>query len=66
MQWAVALSVASSVVVTIAIVAIVYAIIYCLKKTGSAIPAYARIANSDSSIDKSLNPNHSSDDVAID
>ncbi|CAN6567276.1 unnamed protein product [Malus baccata var. baccata] len=76
MQWGVALSVVcsqlyiffsvSGLVATIAIVAIVYAIIDCLKKTGSAIPAYARIANGYSSIDKSSNANHSSDDVAID
>lgn len=43
---------------TIAIVAIVYAIIDCLKKAGTAIPSYARIATRDSDIteEKASNP----------
>lgn len=35
---------------TVAIIAIVYAIIDCLKKAGTAIPTYARIATRDTSI----------------
>ncbi|KDP35365.1 hypothetical protein JCGZ_10349 [Jatropha curcas] len=47
MKWAVAGSIILGVISTVAIVAIVYAIIDCLKKAGSAIPNYARIATSE-------------------
>ncbi|AES65189.1 receptor-like kinase [Medicago truncatula] len=43
MKWAVAESVVYGVVVIIAVIAIVYAIIECLKKAGTAIPAYTQI-----------------------
>ncbi|KAI9117719.1 hypothetical protein K1719_011885 [Acacia pycnantha] len=43
MKWAVAESIVYGVVVIIAIIAIVYAIVECLKKAGSAIPAYTQI-----------------------
>ncbi|KAH7544673.1 hypothetical protein FEM48_Zijuj01G0010700 [Ziziphus jujuba var. spinosa] len=58
MRWAVVGSVVSGLVMTIAIVAIVYAIIDCLKKAGTAIPSYARIATRDSDIteEKASNP----------
>ncbi|KAJ6759351.1 hypothetical protein OIU74_025934 [Salix koriyanagi] len=45
MRWAVVSSIVLGLVSTVAVVAIIYAIIDCLKKTGSAIPAYARIAS---------------------
>ncbi|KAJ6435482.1 hypothetical protein OIU84_000633 [Salix udensis] len=44
MRWEVVSSIVLGLVSTVAVVAIIYAIIDCLKKTGSAIPAYARIA----------------------
>ncbi|CAK7337557.1 unnamed protein product [Dovyalis caffra] len=47
MRWAVAGSIVLGLVTTVALVAIIYAIIDCLKKTGSAIPAYARIATNE-------------------
>ncbi|KAB5514377.1 hypothetical protein DKX38_028283 [Salix brachista] len=45
MRWAILSSIVLGLVSTVAVVAIIYAIIDCLKKTGSAIPAYARIAS---------------------
>ncbi|KAG6705761.1 hypothetical protein I3843_07G189900 [Carya illinoinensis] len=47
MKWATIASLVSGVVMTIAIVAIVYAIIDCLRKAGTAIPGYTRIATGD-------------------
>ncbi|KAJ4828164.1 hypothetical protein Tsubulata_005042 [Turnera subulata] len=47
-RWTVAASIVLGVVSTIAFVAIVLAIIDCLKKAGSAIPSYARIASRES------------------
>jgi hypothetical protein len=45
----------------VAIVAIAYAIIDCLKKAGTAIPSYTRIATGDT--DKASNPHPSSIDI---
>lgn len=63
MRWAVASSIVLGLVSTVALVAIIYAIIDCLKKTGSAIPAYARIASNEivGKSTKSEGPNPSSD-----
>ncbi|KAF9662617.1 hypothetical protein SADUNF_Sadunf18G0072900 [Salix dunnii] len=47
MRWAIVSSIVLGLVSTVAVVAIIYAIIDCLKKTGSAIPAYARIASNE-------------------
>ncbi|XP_010243998.1 PREDICTED: rust resistance kinase Lr10-like [Nelumbo nucifera] len=49
-SWMVAASIISVVVGTAAIVAIVFAIINCLNKVGSAIPTYAQVATSESSV----------------
>nr|TKS10686.1 G-type lectin S-receptor-like serine/threonine-protein kinase [Populus alba] len=63
MRWAIASSIVLGLVSTVALVAIIYAIIDCLKKTGSAIPAYARIATNEivGKSTKSEGPNPSSD-----
>ncbi|CAK9169414.1 unnamed protein product [Ilex paraguariensis] len=53
----------SGVVITVAIVAIVFAIIDCLKKTGSAIPMYARIATNEKM--KATEQPLTSDSVAV-
>ncbi|KAL3745965.1 hypothetical protein ACJRO7_014979 [Eucalyptus globulus] len=47
-NWAMAASIISGVVGTAAIVIVVYFLIDCLKKVGTAIPGYARIATNDS------------------
>ncbi|KAL3745964.1 hypothetical protein ACJRO7_014978 [Eucalyptus globulus] len=47
MDWFIAFAIISGVVGTAATVAIVYFIIDCLKKAGTAIPIYARIASND-------------------
>ncbi|KAI6680837.1 hypothetical protein NL676_034718 [Syzygium grande] len=47
MDWFLASAIISGVVGTAATVAIVYFIIDCLKKAGTAIPSYARIATND-------------------
>ena len=44
-----------------AIVAIVYAIIDCLRKAGTAIPTYTKLATADT--DKGSNPHSSSQDI---
>ncbi|KAI9378430.1 hypothetical protein POPTR_018G091032v4 [Populus trichocarpa] len=63
MRWAIASSIVLGLVSTVALVVIIYAIIDCLKKTGSAIPAYARIASNEivGKSTKSEGPNPSSD-----
>ncbi|XP_023900083.1 rust resistance kinase Lr10 [Quercus suber] len=61
MKWATIASIVSGVVVMVAIVAIVYAIIDCLRKAGTAIPTYARLATADT--DKASNPHSSSQDI---
>ncbi|CAK9169413.1 unnamed protein product [Ilex paraguariensis] len=63
-KWATTASIISGVVMTVAIVAIVLAIIDCLKKAGSAIPTYARIATSDN--DKVSNSPPTSSSLAVD
>ncbi|XP_050215977.1 rust resistance kinase Lr10-like [Mercurialis annua] len=64
MKWGIAESFVLGVVTIVAITAIVYAIIDCLKKAGSAIPGYARIANID--IDHKVSNQQSSvDHMAI-
>ncbi|XP_059461248.1 rust resistance kinase Lr10-like [Corylus avellana] len=61
MKWATLASLVSGVVMVAAIVAIAYAIIDCLKKAGTAIPGYARIATKDT--DKASNSHLSSIDI---
>ncbi|RVW66799.1 hypothetical protein CK203_064841 [Vitis vinifera] len=46
-KWTVVASIFSSVVVVVAVVAVVLALIDCLKKTGTAIPKFARISSKD-------------------
>ncbi|XP_010094218.2 rust resistance kinase Lr10 isoform X2 [Morus notabilis] len=60
MKWAVIGSVVSGLIGTVAIIMIVYAIIDCLKKCGSAVPAYAKIATSDTKIEEASNQKLSS------
>ncbi|CAK9166827.1 unnamed protein product [Ilex paraguariensis] len=62
-KWATIASIVSGVVITVAIVAIVFAIIDCLKKTGSAIPMYARIATNEKM--KATEQPLTSDSVAV-
>ncbi|KAK9274603.1 hypothetical protein L1049_021852 [Liquidambar formosana] len=63
-RWITAASIISGVVAAVAIVAIVLALIDCLKKAGSAIPVYARIATSTDDTTKKASepPPHSSND----
>lgn len=61
MKWATLASLVSGVVMVVAIVAIAYAIIDCLKRAGTAIPSYTRIATRDT--DKASNPHPSSNDI---
>lgn len=53
----------SGIVSTAAIVAVIYFLIDCLKKTGTAIPHYAKLANRDT--EKSSDVHSSSTDVAV-
>ncbi|CAK8531831.1 unnamed protein product [Lathyrus sativus] len=47
MKWAVAESIVYGIVVITAVIAIVHAIIECLKKAGTAIPAYTQISTTE-------------------
>ncbi|KAL5098122.1 hypothetical protein RYX36_002449 [Vicia faba] len=47
MKWAVAESIVYGIVVITAVIAIVYAIIECLKKAGTALPAYTQISTTE-------------------
>ncbi|KAK2395326.1 LEAF RUST 10 DISEASE-RESISTANCE LOCUS RECEPTOR-LIKE PROTEIN KINASE 2.2 [Trifolium repens] len=65
MKWAVAESVVYGVVVIIAIIAIVYAIIQCLKKAGTAIPAYTQIPTKEKENQISSNSLHSTNKIEV-
>ncbi|XP_048133015.1 rust resistance kinase Lr10-like [Rhodamnia argentea] len=58
MNWAIVASIITAVVGAAAMVAVVYFLIDCLKRAGTAIPNYARIATGD--LEKSLQAIHSS------
>ncbi|KAK6918183.1 Serine-threonine/tyrosine-protein kinase, catalytic domain [Dillenia turbinata] len=65
-RWTLVVSLISGVVATAAIVAVMYALIDCLRKAGSAIPNYTRIASLDPNDKPTSKPcSYSSTDVEM-